>query len=246
MGKKLSIEFKKVGFAYPAAKNRKILKDISFKIAPGEKIAFVGKSGSGKTTIFNLLERFYDATSGEILIAGEKIKTLSLKDLRASFALVPQEPVIFSGSIASNIALGNTRASEEDIIAACKQAGAWEFVKKFERGLQTNVGEKGVRLSGGQRQRLAIARALLSAPEILLLDEATSNLDSENEKLVTSAIENLMQKHTTLVIAHRLSTVKKADKIIVMDDGKIDAIGTHTQLMKNSEIYKNLAKLQLS
>jgi ATP-binding cassette, subfamily B, bacterial len=235
-----------VAFTYPSRPERQILKAVSFVAKPGTITAIVGPSGAGKTTIFSLLQRFHDVTSGQILIDGVAIATLDLKDLRNCFATVPQDPVIFSGTIAENIRFGNPQATDADVSAAARAARVLEFATSLPNGLDTQLGERGVTLSGGQRQRVAIARAILRNAPILLLDEATSALDAESESLVQQALESLTQGRTTLVIAHRLATVRNADKIIVLDQGTVLAQGTHAQLMKKSALYAKLAKLQFS
>ena len=240
------IVLKDVAFHYPSRPERKILKAVSFDAKPGTITAIVGPSGAGKTTIFSLLQRFHDAQSGSISIDGKDINGLDLQDLRDCFATVPQDPVIFSGTVAENIRFGKPEASEENVARAAKAARVEEFAKNLPQGLNTQLGERGVTLSGGQRQRVAIARAILRNAPILLLDEATSALDAESESLVQQALETLTEGRTTLVIAHRLATVRNADKIIVLDQGKVQAQGTHAQLLKKSALYARLAKLQFS
>ena len=240
------IEFKGVNFNYPSRPDTASLKEISFTVNPGETIALVGPSGAGKTTVLQLLQRFYDPQEGKILVEGININKLHLSELRSEMGLVPQDPVIFSTTVGENIRLGQIEASEAEVEKAAELAAALSFIKDLPDGMQTYVGEKGIRLSGGQRQRIAIARALLHNPCILLLDEATSALDAENERLVQQAIDKAMADRTTLVIAHRLATVKRADRIIVLDDGKIDAIGNHEELLSSSELYARLAKLQFT
>jgi len=240
------IAFNNVTFYYPSRKEDPALTDISFDVEANEKIALVGPSGAGKSTILQLLLRFYDISQGEVTIDNIDIRKLKLEQLRKQFAYVSQETVIFSSSALENIKYGNIDASKEEIITAAKTARAHDFINNLPEGFDTFLGEKGVRLSGGEKQRIAIARAILKNPKILLLDEATSALDAENEKLVQEAIDKLMANRTTIVIAHRLSTVLKADKIIVLDNGEIKATGTHDELMNNSDIYKRLAELQLS
>ena len=239
-----NIEFAGVGFSYPSNKQTQIIKDFSLDIKAGQKVAIVGASGAGKTTVFELLLRFYDIDSGSIKIDGVSIRDLSLNDLRKTIAIVTQDPVIFSNTALENIKFGDSDASVESVKLAAEAAAALEFIEKLPDGFNTYLGEKGVRLSGGQKQRIAIARAILKNPKILLLDEATSALDSENERLVQEAIDNIAKNRTTLIIAHRLSTVKSADKIVVLDGGKIEAIGTHDELLKTSAVYQTLSQLQ--
>lgn len=241
-----NIVFDNVSFAYPARLHAPSLVDFSLTVKSGETIALVGPSGAGKSTLLQLLLRFYDPQQGSITLDNITISALSLEELRSQFGLVAQEPVIFSGSAFDNIRYGRTEASEEEVIQAAKSAEAWEFLAKLPEGIHSFLGERGVRLSGGQRQRIAIARAILKDPKILLLDEATSNLDVENEQLVQKALETLMGNRTTLVIAHRLATVLKADKIVVINEGKIEAIGTHTELLQQNGLYARLAKLQFA
>ncbi|MHB2148268.1 ABC transporter ATP-binding protein [Calditrichota bacterium LG25] len=221
------------------------LQDLHFTIKKGETVAFVGHSGAGKTTIVDLLPRFYPVSSGQITIDGIDINRIKLFSLRKLIGLVSQETVLFNDTIRGNIAYGHPDASEEAIINAAKAANAWDFIQQFELGLDTHIGERGVKLSGGQKQRLAIARAILKNPPILILDEATSALDTESERLVQEALDHLMQSRTVLVIAHRLSTIRNANKIIVMHQGKIDAIGTHAELYEKSSIYRTLYENQL-
>lgn len=239
-----SLAFSHISFSYPTRPQHPALQDICLTIQPGEHIALVGPSGSGKSTLFQLLLRFYDAQSGHILLDGMDIRCLPLASLRAYFGLVPQDPVIFSDTVMNNIRFALPEASEKEVIDASTAAAAMEFIEHLPQGMHTSLGEKGVRLSGGQKQRIAIARALLKKPRILLLDEATSSLDTENEKKVQHALETLMRGRTTLVIAHRLSTVQKAHHIVVMHKGKIEAIGTHTHLLETNPTYKKLARSQ--
>lgn len=239
------VEFKNVAFNYPSRADLEVLKNISLKINAGEKIALVGYSGAGKSTIVQLLLRFYDALSGEILVDGKDIKSYNISDLRNNMAIVPQEVMLFGGTIFENIAYGKPDATEHEVIQAAKKANAMEFIETFPEKLQTVVGERGIKLSGGQRQRIAIARAILKDPAILLLDEATSALDSESEKLVQDALEGLMQGRTSIIIAHRLSTIRSVDNIYVIKEGKIHESGTHEQLLlHNDGIYANLVKMQ--
>ncbi len=240
------VSFKNVTFHYPSRPDTPSIRNLSFDIKSGETIALVGPSGAGKSTILQLLLRFYDPSEGSIKIDGVDICDLALKDLRSEFAYVSQDTMIFSSTVRDNIAYSNSIATEEEIIKAAEIARADGFIRKLPQGFDSYLGEKGVRLSGGERQRIAIARAVLKNPHILLLDEATSALDSENEKLVQEALDNLTNDRTTIIIAHRLSTVLKADKIMVINDGKIENIGTHKQLLRKSKLYKKLAEMQFN
>ena len=240
------VRFENVSFRYPARPETAVLQEASFSANSGEVVAIVGPSGAGKTTLFSLLQRFHDPQHGDIMIDGVQIKNLSLKDLRDHIATVPQDPVIFSGTIAENIRFSRPDASDAAVAEAALSARVDEFAEHLPKGLDTELGERGVTLSGGQRQRVAIARAILRNAPLLLLDEATSALDAESESLIQQALEKLTQGRTTLVIAHRLATVRNANKIIVMDKGKILAQGTHTQLIKRNPLYAKLAKLQFS
>ncbi|MCX7176851.1 MAG: lipid A export permease/ATP-binding protein MsbA [Proteobacteria bacterium] len=238
------IRFEQVNFSYRDAQ-RPALHGVSLHVQAGQTVALVGPSGCGKTTLVSLLPRFYQPGSGNILIDGHNAQSLTLESLRASIALVSQDVVLFNDSVAANIAYGGASgASESDIIAAAQAAHAWEFIRQMPQGLQTTVGENGVKLSGGQRQRLAIARAFLKNAPILILDEATSALDSESERQIQSALEQLIQGRTTLVIAHRLSTVEHADRIVVLDKGKIVEQGRHDELLSMNGIYTHLYRLQ--
>ncbi len=238
------IEFSAVSFAYPTRPDILILKALNLRIQPGETLALVGLSGSGKSTLMNLLLRYYDPLEGEIRFNGVPLKELSLHSLRSALAIVPQDPTIFSEPILENIAIGNPEATEEQIMEAAMAANAHEFIMQLPHGYHSHVGEKGIALSGGQRQRIAIARALLRNPEVLLLDEATSALDAENERLVQEALNRLTHNRTTLVIAHRLATVKNADRIAVIGDGEVQEIGTHEELIQKNGTYAHLAALQ--
>ena len=238
------IAFEDIQFSYPTRKDVEVLKSISFDLDPGKTLALVGRSGSGKSTIASLLMRFYTIDQGEISVGGMPLNDIDLKAWRSSLAFVPQDVLLFGGTIRENIAYGDTEASEEQIIDAAKGANAWEFIKDFPEGLETTVGERGVQLSGGQRQRIAIARALLKDPQLLILDEATSALDSESEQLVQEALDRLMEGRTSVVIAHRLSTIRGADQILVMDKGQIVERGNHDRLIDQGGIYSELVKLQ--
>ena len=221
-----------------------VLRDINVEIRKGETVAFVGHSGAGKTTLVDLLPRFYDVTRGRITIDGTDIRDLTLHSLRRSIGVVTQEQILFNDTVRMNIGYGLENVSDEEIIAAAKAANAWEFIQKMENGLDTVIGERGVKISGGQKQRLSIARALLKNPPILILDEATSSLDTESERLVQEAIEKLMENRTVLVIAHRLSTIIHSDKIVVLREGKVEDIGTHGQLLENCPYYRHLYEIQ--
>lgn len=241
------VTFNNVAFSYPTRQEIEVLKNVNFSAEFGQKIAIVGPSGAGKSTISSLLLRFYDITSGEITVDGKNIYDYDLEDLRGNMSIVPQDVILFGGTIRENIAYGKPDASDEEIILAAKQANAFNFIEGFPEKFETLVGERGVKLSGGQRQRIAIARALLKNPSILILDEATSSLDSESEKLVQEALEVLMEGRTSIIIAHRLSTIRNADKILVLDNGKISEEGTHQELINlENGIYKNLSNLQFS
>ncbi|HMK06791.1 MAG TPA: ABC transporter transmembrane domain-containing protein [Flavobacterium sp.] len=241
------VVFNHVAFSYPSRKEIKVLKDVSFTAGFGQKIAIVGPSGVGKSTIASLLLRFYNIEGGEILIDGKNINDYGLDTLRGNMSIVPQDVILFGGTIKENIAYGKPDATNDEIYLAAKQANALEFVNGFPEKFETIVGERGIKLSGGQRQRIAIARALLKNPSILILDEATSSLDSESEKLVQEALEILMEGRTSIIIAHRLSTIRNADQILVLDHGTIIEQGTHKELIdKENGLYKNLSNLQFS
>jgi ABC-type multidrug transport system fused ATPase/permease subunit len=240
------ITFDRVSFSYPTRAEFTVLKDLSFTIGAGEKIALIGQSGSGKSTIINLLMRFYPISQGNISVDSAPIQSFNLTQYRQNIGIVPQEVILFGGTIQENIAYGKPNASLEEIKDAARKANALEFIESFPEGFQTIVGERGIKLSGGQRQRVAIARAILKDPAILVLDEATSSLDAHSELLVQQALEKLMEGRTTIVIAHRLSTIKKVDRIFVINEGKLAEMGSHTELTRlNNGIYSTLLKLQL-
>ncbi len=238
------IEFADVTFAYPSRLDVNVLEDINIKIKAGETIALVGPSGAGKSTLFQLLMRFYQPQSGKVLFDGININQLNMKELRQQFSLVAQDVTVFSSTAFENIAYGLNQVTEKKIKSAAKIAHADQFIQQLEGQYETYLGERGIRLSGGQAQRLSIARAIAAEPVVLLLDEATSALDAENERLVQDALNGIMKNRTTLVIAHRLATIRQADSIVVMDEGRVVAQGKHDDLLKNSELYSKLAKLQ--
>ncbi len=241
-----NIRYQSVHFAYPTRTDIEVLQGIDLEIREGQKVALVGHSGAGKSTIVQLLMKFYEISSGRIDIDGLALSDIPTQALRQQIAIVPQEVMLFGGSIRENIAYGKPGASMEEIEAAARKANAYEFIQRFPEQFETIVGDRGVKLSGGQRQRIAIARALLKNPKVLILDEATSSLDAESEKLVQEALDELMQNRTTIVIAHRLATIRKVDKIYVLHQGKIAEAGTHEQLLMQEEgIYHNLIRLQL-
>ena len=240
------IEFDNVSFAYPTRKDFQVLKDLNFQVEPGEKVALVGQSGSGKSTIINLLLRFYAVEHGAIKVDGKSIQEFNLTAYRRNLGIVPQEVILFGGTIRENISYGKPAATFEEVEDAARQANALDFIESFPDGFNTLVGERGVKLSGGQRQRVAIARAILKNPSILILDEATSSLDAQSEVLVQQALEKLMEGRTTIVIAHRLSTIKKVDRIFVIQEGRLAEMGSHLELSALSNgIYRNLLTLQL-
>lgn len=241
-----SINFRNVSFSYPSRPDKASIEKLTLNIEPGETIALVGPSGAGKTTIFQLLLRFYDPASGYITIDGVNIRDIKIADLRSHIGIVPQDPVIFSANAWDNIRCGKQEASAKEVIEAAASAAAIDFLEKLPEGLDTHLGEKGARLSGGQKQRIAIARAMVRNPRILLLDEATSALDSENELKVQLALEHLMKGRTTIVIAHRLSTVKNASRIAVINNGRLEAVGKHDELLAANPLYARLAELQFN
>lgn len=241
-----NVSFENVAFTYPSRKEIQVLKNINLNAEKGETIAIVGPSGSGKSTIVSLLLRFYDPQSGAILIDGKDARNYPLTELRNNMAIVPQDVLLFGGSIRENIAYGKPDATVAEIVEAARKANALEFIEQFPEKLETLVGERGVKLSGGQRQRIAIARAVLKDPSILILDEATSSLDSESERVVQEALDKLMVGRTSFVIAHRLSTIRKADKIVVIEKGEVREAGTHQELMQlENGLYRGLTSLQM-
>ena len=242
------IEFENVSFSYPSRPDFRVLKNLDFKIEPGEKIALIGQSGSGKSTIINLLMRFYGVKEGSIKVDGNDIDQFHLTAYRKNIGIVPQEVILFGGTIQENIAYGKSGATFDEIREAARKANALEFIESFPEKFETVVGERGVKLSGGQRQRIAIARAILKDPAILILDEATSSLDAHAEVLVQEALEKLMEGRTSIIIAHRLSTIKKVDRIFVIKEGTLAEVGSHAELTRinnGNGIYSNLLKLQL-
>ena len=238
------VRFEHVAFSYPSRKDIQVLKDLSLTAKNGEQIAIVGPSGAGKSTIASMLLHFYEPDSGTLYFDERPAKEFPLSQLRRQMAFVPQEVILFGGSIRENIAYGKPDATDEEIIEAAKAANAYEFIKRFPEQLSTIVGERGIKLSGGQRQRIAIARAILKDPAILILDEATSSLDSESEQLVQEALDNLMKGRTSFVIAHRLSTIRNADKIVLIDKGIVSEAGTHAELMSHNGLYRKLNDMQ--
>jgi ATP-binding cassette subfamily B protein len=239
------IAFEKVSYAYPVRVDENVLDGVSLKIPAGAKVALVGPSGAGKSTLLRLMLRLADVKSGAVKIDGVDVKKLEVRELRHQFALVAQDAPLFAGSVRENVAFGRPGASDDEVWAALKVAHAERFVRDLPQGLDTAVGERGVQLSGGQRQRIAIARAVLVDAPVLLLDEATSHLDSDSERAVQAALEDAGRGRTVVAIAHRLSTVRDADVIFVIEGGRVVASGTHAKLMKSSELYRGLASLQL-
>ena len=237
------VRFEHVTFSY-GPELPTVLHDVSFHIAPGEVVALVGPSGAGKTTVASLITRFWDVPNGVVALDGVDIRRLSLLELRGAVGLVPQEPALFSGTVRDNIAYARPEAGDADVMAAARAAHAWEFIERLPDGLETRVGERGVKLSGGQRQRIAIARVFLKDPAVVLLDEATSSLDSESERLVNSAMEELLTGRSTLIIAHRLSTVRRADRLLVLDGGRIVEEGSHAELLAGHGVYAGLYTVQ--
>jgi subfamily B ATP-binding cassette protein MsbA len=221
-----------------------VVTDLSLTLDPGEVVALVGRSGAGKTTIASLLPRFWDVSEGRITFDGHDVRKLSLAELRGAIGIVPQEPVLFSGTIRENIAYAKPSASEEELTRAARAAHAMEFIERLQDGWETRVGERGVKLSGGQRQRIAIARVFLKDPAVVLLDEATSSLDSESERLIEAALEELLRHRTTLIIAHRLSTVRRADRVVVLDGGAVVETGSPVELARKEGLYAKLYAAQ--
>jgi len=238
------VEYQDVVFAYPARPDAPVLSGVSLTLAPGEAVALVGHSGAGKSTLSHLLARFYDPSSGCIRLDGRDLRELDPSWLRRQVGVVSQEPLLFSSSIADNIRYGRTDATDAQVEAAARAANAHEFISRFPDGYRTKVGERGVQLSGGQKQRVAIARAVLKDPRLLVLDEATSALDAESEHLVQEALDRLLEGRTTLVIAHRLSTVKSADRVVVLDGGRVVQQGTHATLQGEVGLYRKLLERQ--
>ena len=240
-----AVEFEQVSFRYPSRPEARVLDDLSFAVQPGQRVALVGPSGAGKSTVLSLILGFGEPAAGRILFDGREAGEISLRAIRSQMAIVPQEVLLFGGTIRENVGYGKTGATEDEIREACRLANATEFIERLPEGMETVVGPRGVKLSGGQRQRIAIARAILANPRILLLDEATSALDSESERLVNEALERLMQGRTSIVIAHRLSTVRHADRILVFNQGRIVESGTHDEMVAQPGMYRLLVETQL-
>jgi ABC-type multidrug transport system fused ATPase/permease subunit len=240
-----AIRFERVSFAYPARRGQPVLTDVDLEIRPGEVIALVGPSGAGKSTILSLLYRFYDADMGRVLFEGVDVRDLELKSLRRALAMVAQEPVLFSGTLRDNIAYGRDDATPDEIEQAARDAHAHDFITGFPDGYNTIIGERGTKLSGGQKQRIALARALLANPRVLILDEATSNLDAESEAAVQAALARIMKNRTTIIVAHRLSTVRNADRIVVIEGARVVEQGGHDELMERRGTYRRLVEHQL-
>jgi ATP-binding cassette subfamily B protein len=239
-----TIAFEQVSFRYPSRPEQSALSSFSLEIRAGETVAVVGPSGAGKSTVFQLLLDFYQPQSGRITLDGVDLRDADPAAIRRRISIVPQETVLFADNVLENIRYGDADATDDEVISAAKAAGAEEFITQLPQGYATFVGERGVRLSGGQKQRIAIARAILRKPSILLLDEATSALDASSERFVQQALENLMERCTTIIIAHRLSTIVNADRIVVLENGEIVTIGRHAELMSDDGLYARLAKLQ--
>ena len=242
----LALSFDRVSFSYPSRPDQAALENISFNVSAGETVAIVGPSGAGKSTLFELLQRFYDPKNGNIKVSGHDIKQLKPQDLRSHLGLVPQQPTLFSADVTHNIRYGDPSATQAQVQQAAQKAYADEFIDRLPEAYSSYLGEQGVRLSGGQRQRIAIARAMLKNPSILLLDEATSALDANSEHKVQAALKELMHGRTTLIIAHRLATVMHADRIMVFNEGKLEAEGKHEDLIATSSLYKRLSELQFN
>jgi ATP-binding cassette subfamily B protein len=241
-----SLHFERVNFSYPARPDVTVLRDFELAVVPGEVVALVGPSGAGKSTVASLLPRFYDPTQGRITLDGTDLKSFDTRSLRQKIGAVMQEPVLFAESIAENIRYGRPDASDAEVRRAARDANAASFIEEFPEEYDTLVGERGIRLSGGQKQRIAVARAVLKDPRILILDEATSALDAESEHLVYEALDRLMEGRTTIVIAHRLSTVRNADRVVVLDQGTVVEVGSHTDLMSVNGLYRRLVERQFS